>query len=115
MRRRVVITLFAVAVLSAAVPSAAQTSGEQAPRTSESEVRGLDRLTPEERAQAEKNLERWRQLSPEQRKHLREQARQRRPHEGPGARPGEPRPEGEQPGGEGHGPGAGPRGPRVPR
>ena len=42
----------AVAVLSAAVPSAAQTSGEQAPRTSESEVRGLERLTPEERAQA---------------------------------------------------------------
>jgi len=50
MRRLVVTTLFAVAVLSAAVPSAAQTSGEQAPRTSESEVRGLERLTPEERA-----------------------------------------------------------------
>src|SRR3989442_13939179 len=67
MRRRVVITLFAVAVLSAAVPSAAQTSGEQSPRGSGSEVRGLDRLTPEERAQAEKNLERGRQLSPGQR------------------------------------------------
>src|SRR2546423_11045084 len=102
MRRLVVTTLFAVAVLSAAVPSAAQTSGEQAPRTSESEVRGLERLTPEERAQAEKNLEKWRPLSPEQRHPAPEDYQHWKtltPGDRQAARPNPPRPRDQPPGG----------------
>src|SRR6266852_5864957 len=72
MCRRVVIILFAVAVLSAAVPSAAQTSGELAPRTSESEVRGLERLTPEERQRALENYQHWKSLTPGERQAARQ-------------------------------------------
>src|SRR6266853_2041947 len=39
-------------------------------------VRGLERLSPEERAQAERNLQRWREMTPEQRQRTQENYRQ---------------------------------------
>src|SRR5260370_382189 len=45
------------------------------------QIEGLDRLTPEERAIAERNLERWQQMTPEQRARARERWRKIPPEE----------------------------------
>src|SRR5215471_13377548 len=49
---------------------------ESAPSSGEPTVRGLDRLSPEDRAQAERNLQKWREMSPEQRQRTLENYRQ---------------------------------------
>src|SRR5262247_2151448 len=48
-------------------PPPPSSAPESAPSSGEPTVRGLDRLSPEDRAQAERNLQRWREMSPEQR------------------------------------------------
>ena len=41
-------------------------------------IEGMDRLSPEERGVAQRNLERWQKMSPEERAQAREQVRQQR-------------------------------------
>ena len=55
MRRRLLSTLLMLAVTLATEVAWGQTAP----------IQGLDRLTPEERALAERNLERWQRLTPE--------------------------------------------------
>ena len=41
-------------------------------------IEGMDRLSPDERATAQRNLERWQKMSPEERAQAREHVRQQR-------------------------------------
>ena len=81
MRR--LVTLGGMLTLLWALPAAAQTPpppppAAGAPGAPGASIQGLERLSPEERAIAERNLERWRNMTPEQRQQAREQIRQRR-------------------------------------
>ena len=51
---------------SPAVVSAQAPSQESPAQSGEPAIRGLDRLSPEERAQAERNLQKWKEMTPEQ-------------------------------------------------
>ncbi len=54
------------AIASAQAPSPQLQQESPAP-SGEPAIRGLDRLSPEERAQAERNLQKWKEMTPEQR------------------------------------------------
>ena len=57
--------LVVAAVLGLAAPATAQ--APPPPPAADAPVQGLERLSPEERAVAERNLERWRAMTPERR------------------------------------------------
>ena len=54
------------AVVSAQAPSRPPQQ-ESPAQSGDPAIRGLDRLSPEERAQAERNLQKWKEMTPEQR------------------------------------------------
>ena len=63
----------AIALAQAPSPQLPQESPGQ---SGEPAIRGLDRLSPEERAQAERNLQKWKEMTPEQRQRTLENYRQ---------------------------------------
>src|SRR5215470_624907 len=62
------------AIARAQAPPPAQQ--EPTAPSGDASVRGLDRLSPEDRAQAERNLQKWRAMTPEQRQRTLENYRQ---------------------------------------
>jgi hypothetical protein len=96
-------------LLAVALTLPAWARAQAPPPAPDAPIQGLERLSPEERAVAERNLERWRNMTPEQRERMdrnlerwrnmtpeqrqqaREQMRQRRPGPPPGAEGAPPR------------------------
>ncbi len=69
--RRILAFLLGVVLLWLAAPDLARS---QPPSPGEA-LRGLEFLTPEERARVQENWERWKQLPPEERQRIRENLR----------------------------------------